>query len=283
MQGRRRRSIRQCKFIEHGGGRQRNSIHGGRVSDIKDKTNELLKVNIVELKGKDDDSNILTADQTEKPKEHEDGEGDHIIHIDNLESYYFGYDDLAKEDVDKNDDHNEDYEGSNKNPNKEEDHKNEIFSEEYYSHKNPDEDPNEDIGKRLEGKENCSKDEDTKDKQLDQEYEGDDSEYKEIDKELDISDDEGFSPDNKDETDKVFILVEVDPAYEETSLEGGGNGLDQQTKELGLDYKTKDDSMTSTKEAIINLHFGKSKIQEEPGRFQKRQTQRKGRIHNRTP
>eukprot|EP01018_Ginkgo_biloba_P028172 Gb_21891 [translate_table: standard] len=34
------------------------------------------------------------------------------------QTQYSGYDDLAREDVDKNDDHNEDYEGSDKNPNK---------------------------------------------------------------------------------------------------------------------------------------------------------------------
>eukprot|EP01018_Ginkgo_biloba_P008915 Gb_12476 [translate_table: standard] len=195
--------------------------------------------------GKEDDSNIPTFDQPEKPEEHEDGGGDHIIHDDDVDdgemdheekfcdeedddpdSYdkpkdtinedvwdpfpivpqtqYSGYDDLAREDVDKNDDHNEDYEGSDKNPNKEEDHKHEIFGEE-----NPNENPNEDISKRLEGKENYSKDEDTNDKQLDQEYEGDDLEYKEIDHEPNISDDEGFITNNKEETDKMFILEDT--------------------------------------------------------------------------
>eukprot|EP01018_Ginkgo_biloba_P019017 Gb_26415 [translate_table: standard] len=221
------------------------------TSDNKDKIDETLEEKIVKLKGKEDDSNIPTFDQPEKPEEHEDGGGDHIIHDDDVDdgemdheeknfdeedydpdSYdkpkdtinedvwdpfpivpqtqYSGYDDLAREDVDKNDDHNEDYEGSDNNSNKEENHKYEIFGEEYYYDKNPDENPNEDIGERLEGKENCSKEEDTKDKQLDQEYEGDDLEYKEIDQEPNISDDEGFITNNKEETDKMFILIYLD-------------------------------------------------------------------------
>eukprot|EP01018_Ginkgo_biloba_P038862 Gb_39114 [translate_table: standard] len=157
------------------------------TSDNKDKIDETLEDKIVKLKGKDDDSNIPTFDQLEKPEEHEDGRGDPIIHVDDVDdgemdckenfcdeedydpdSYdkpkdtinevvwdpfpivsqtqYFGYNDLVGEDVDENGDRNEDYEGSDKNPNKEEDPKYEIFSEEYYSDKNPNEDPNEDIG-----------------------------------------------------------------------------------------------------------------------------------------
>eukprot|EP01018_Ginkgo_biloba_P017632 Gb_02073 [translate_table: standard] len=134
------------------------------TSDNKDKIDETLEEKIVKLKGKEDDSNIPTFDQPEKPEEHEDGGGDHIIHDDDVDdgemdheekfcdeedydpdSYdkpkdtinedvwdpfpivpqtqYSGYDDLAREDVDKNDDHNDDYKGSDKNPNKEENHK----------------------------------------------------------------------------------------------------------------------------------------------------------------
>eukprot|EP01018_Ginkgo_biloba_P021885 Gb_29900 [translate_table: standard] len=115
------------------------------TSDNKDKIDEMLEDNIVKLKGKEDESNIPTFNQPKNPEEHEDGGRDHIIQDDNEDvcdpfpivpqTKYSGYDDLTREDVDKNDDHNEDYEGSDKNPNKEEDHKNKIFGEEYYSDK----------------------------------------------------------------------------------------------------------------------------------------------------
>eukprot|EP01018_Ginkgo_biloba_P011101 Gb_14138 [translate_table: standard] len=55
------------------------------TSDNEDKTDETLEDNIVELKGKDDISNIPTSNQPKKPKEHEDGEGDHIIHVDDYD------------------------------------------------------------------------------------------------------------------------------------------------------------------------------------------------------
>eukprot|EP01018_Ginkgo_biloba_P030925 Gb_25712 [translate_table: standard] len=204
------------------------------------------------------------------PREHEDGEGDHIIHVDDSDNremdhkenfcdeedydpdLYDKPEDAINKDVDVNGDRNEDYEDLDKNPNKEEDAKHEVFEEEYYSNTNLDEDPNEDIGEQLEGKENCSKDEDTKDGQLDQEYEdheeGNDSKYKEPDEEPNIGDNEGLSIDNKDETDKMFALVEDNPTYEETSPKGRSNDLDQQTKELGSDDNTKDDLVTSTKD-----------------------------------
>eukprot|EP01018_Ginkgo_biloba_P016697 Gb_16368 [translate_table: standard] len=214
--------------------------------------------NIVELKGKDDDSNIPAPDQPEKPEEHKDGEGDHIMHVGNSDngemdheenfcdeedydpdSYdkpedtidedvwdpfpivpqtqYSDYDDLAEEDVDKNGDYNEDYEVLDKNPNKEEDPEHE-------------------------------------DRQLDQEYEGheegDDSKYKELDEELDIGDDASFSIDDEDEADKILVLVEDNATYEETSHKRRGNGPDQQSKGLGSDNNTKDDSTTSTKDLL---------------------------------
>eukprot|EP01018_Ginkgo_biloba_P014467 Gb_35819 [translate_table: standard] len=221
------------------------------------------------------------SDQPENPVEHKEGEEDHVIHVDDSDNgeidqeenfydeedydpgsckgtinkkvwdpfpiipqtQYSSYHDSDKEDMDKNGDCNKDYVESDKNPNKEEVPKHKVFSKEYYSDKNLE----------YEGHK-----------------EGDDSEYKELDKEPDIGDNEGFSLDNKDETVRMFILVEVDPAYEETSPEGRGNGLDQQTKELGSDDNTKDDSMTSTKEDIISKRFGKSKMQVGPGGFQKR-------------
>eukprot|EP01018_Ginkgo_biloba_P020530 Gb_33559 [translate_table: standard] len=176
----------------------------------------------------------------QKPKEHEDGEGDRIIHDPFPivpQTRYSSYDDFSREDVDEYGDRNEDFEDSDKNPNKEEDPKHEVFGKEYYSDKNPDVYPNDEIGEQIEGKEDYFEDEDTKDEELDQEYEGhkegDDSKYKEPDEEPDIGDDEGFSTDYKDETDRMFIQVEDNPAYEETSPKGRGNGLDQQTRELG--------------------------------------------------
>eukprot|EP01018_Ginkgo_biloba_P022538 Gb_14914 [translate_table: standard] len=95
-----------------------------------------------------------------------------------------------------------------------------VFIKEYYSGKNPDIYPNDKIGKQLEEKEDYSKDDDTKNKQLDQDYEGqkegDESKYKN----LYIGDDKGFITNNKKETDKIFILVEDNPAYEEASPKG---------------------------------------------------------------
>eukprot|EP01018_Ginkgo_biloba_P039954 Gb_40398 [translate_table: standard] len=55
------------------------------TSDNKDKIDETLEEKIVKLKGKEDDSNIPTFDQPEKPEEHEDGGGDHIIHDDDVD------------------------------------------------------------------------------------------------------------------------------------------------------------------------------------------------------
>eukprot|EP01018_Ginkgo_biloba_P009077 Gb_38957 [translate_table: standard] len=85
-------------------------------------------------------------------------------------------------------------------------------------------------GVQLKGKEDYSKDDDTNNEQPDQEYEGhkegDDSEYKNLNKESDIGDDEGFSIDNKDETNILLVLIEDNPTYEETSPKGRGNGPD---------------------------------------------------------
>eukprot|EP01018_Ginkgo_biloba_P024458 Gb_38477 [translate_table: standard] len=137
-------------------------------------------------------------DRPKKPEEHKDGEEDHIIHIDNGEmdqaenfcdeadydpySYdkhedtideevwdpsliipqtqHSGYHDFDEEDGDKNGDHNKDYIDLDKNP--KEDPNPEVLSEEYYSDKNPDVCPNDEIGKQLKEKEDCSKDDDTK-------------------------------------------------------------------------------------------------------------------------
>eukprot|EP01018_Ginkgo_biloba_P024817 Gb_30796 [translate_table: standard] len=119
---------------------------------------------------------------------------------------YYGYHDVDEGEVDKN---------------------GEAFGKEYYSDKNLDEYPNDEIGDKLEGREDYSEDKDTRDKQIEQEYEGnkegDDSEYKELYEELDIGDDEGFNTGNKYETNRIFVLVEDDSSYEETSPKGRGN------------------------------------------------------------
>eukprot|EP01018_Ginkgo_biloba_P018143 Gb_31114 [translate_table: standard] len=267
------------------------------TSDNKNKIDEMLEDKIVKLKGKEDDSNILTSNQPENLEEHEDGEGDHIIHINDFDD--------GEIDQEENFRDEEDYGlGSYE---KHEDTINDkvwdpfpiIPQIEYSGYDDfvkEGMDENGDCNENyVDLDKNPNKEEDPKHEVFGKEYSFDKNSdvypNDEIGKQLKRKED--YSKENDMKNGQLNQEYEDNRTYEETSPKGKGNEPDHQIKELGLDDNTKDDSMTSTKDLLpllmgytclppqevingtISRQFGKSKMQVDPSGLQKQHTQRK--------